>query len=107
MINLNNFYILLVCCVFFLFFFITPTLINFIILCEIIWICFYNIIVYFGIEMATLTYLIYGILILCLATAESVIGLTLIMFKFILFGSVKFRSNSKKTKNLAYSDFLI
>lgn len=73
---------------------------------ELVWVGFYNLIVYYGIELGTVTYLIYGLLILCLATSESVIGLTLVMFKFILYGSVNFKKNNLKVKNLGYSSFI-
>lgn len=106
MISLNNFALILVSCTFFSFFIITPTLINFIILCEIVWVGIYNIILYFGIEAAALTYLVYGLLILCLAAVESVIGLTLVVYKFIIFGTIKFRGLGLKGKKYAYNSFL-
>lgn len=106
MISLNNFAFILVSCIFLSFFIITPVLINFIILCEIVWVGMYNIIVYFGIEVAALTYLIYGLLILCLAAVESVIGLTLIIYKFIVFGTIRLRGTGMKRKRYGYNSFL-
>lgn len=93
-------------CVIISFLVIIPTLINFIILCELLWISIYNIIIFTGIECASLTYIIYGLLILCLATAESVIGLTIVTFKFILYGSVNFKKKDMGLKNIAYNDIL-
>lgn len=106
MVSLHNFYIIFIGCVLIAFLFTAPVLINLLIVCELLWVGFYNIIIYSGIEFATLTYLAYGLLILCLATSESVVGLVLIMLKFVLVGFIKFKTKNIQLKNLAYSNFV-
>lgn len=53
--------------------------------------------------MNALAYLVYGLLILCLATAESVVGLSLVMFKYMLYGTTDLRGGSASS---GYSGFV-
>lgn len=104
--NLNNFFMLVICMSIVIFIVITPTLINFILVSELIWVGIYNVLVCAGIETNALLYLIYGLLVLCLATAESVVGLSLVMFKYILYGAVQWNAGCSRVAAVGYSSFM-
>ena len=67
---------------------------------------FYNIIIYTGAESGALVYLVYGLLLLCLAAGDSVIGLALVLFKFIIYGNSWPDSRGGNTKLSSYSSYL-
>lgn len=57
------------------------SLLNFFLLCEIIWIGLYFICIIYGSWGDSLLFCIWGIVFLCLATSETVVGLSLILLK--------------------------
>jgi NADH:ubiquinone oxidoreductase subunit K len=80
---------------------ICPNILNFILLSEIIWISLYSIIVIYGAYVDSAILLSWGLFLLCVATAESVVGMSLLMFKFILYHNVRdeYYNNINKTNN--------
>lgn len=107
MLNIHNFFYLFVSLSFLMVLVATPSLINFIIIGEVVWVGFYSLVICIGIEAAALTYLIYGLLFLCLATAESSIGLVLLLNRFILIGSMKVDNKWEKLRGGGYNSLLI
>lgn len=63
-------------------------ILNFILLCEIIWINFYFYLILLGINNDSLSIISWVLCFLCLATGGSTIGLSLLMLKFTLDGRV-------------------
>ena len=57
------------------------SLLNFLLLCEVIWISIYFVCILYGSWADSLIFCIWGILFLCLATSETAVGLGLILFK--------------------------
>lgn len=106
MLNLNNFIIIFMFCIISLFLVINPLLINFILLSELIWISLYLYLIFNSIYSDALLYLALAILLLCIAAGESVSGLTLIMFKFIIFMANNLDSSRDIKKNLFFSEYL-
>ena len=71
------------------FLFISPNLLNFILLSEITWISLYTLAILSGTYLDAALLISWGLFLFCIATAESVVGLSLLMFKFILYHNVR------------------
>lgn len=102
---MNNYLFILIMVSLISFTLVTPTLINFILLCEIIWIEIYNLIIICSITYDALLYLIFGILLLCIAAGESVIGLSLLMFQFLVFGIYNNKNSSLNSNGKYFSNY--
>lgn len=94
MTNINNFLFVFIILSFIGFILIVPTLINFILLCEIVWIGIYMLVITYSVSYDALLYLVFGILLLCVAAGESAIGLALLMFQYMMFGMIKITDSS-------------
>ena len=75
-----------------------PSLLHWILLAEIVWIGFYLYFAIHGLVFDALNYIIWCLLMLCLATGESAVGLGLLLFNTILFNN--FNGPSSSTTNL-------
>ncbi len=86
---------------------VAGNLLNIILLCEVVWICLYFYFVSVGSDSDALLIFIWGLFFLCLATGESVIGLSLLLFKFAIEGSIRKFYGSGGEGNLGkkYSKF--
>jgi NADH:ubiquinone oxidoreductase subunit K len=84
------------------FLFITPNLLSFILLSEIVWISLYTLAIVFGIYVDSALLISWGLFLLCAATAESVVGLSLLMFKFILYHNIRDDYYSATNKNILF-----
>jgi NADH:ubiquinone oxidoreductase subunit K len=67
---------------------VNSSLLNFILLSEVLWVGMYLLAVLYGTYVDAANLVAWALFLLCMATAESVIGLSLLMFRFILFHSV-------------------
>ena len=90
------------------FLFLAPNILNTVLLCEIVWIGIY----FYGISVGgvsdSLAILVWSVLVLCLATGESVVGLSLLMFKFALEGTIRKiygQIEGRRTVGKGYSRF--
>ncbi len=70
------------------FIYIIPTLLYWLLLAEIVWIGVYANFVVSSTLYDALAIFIFGLFILCLATGESAIGLSLLIFNFIVTGNI-------------------
>lgn len=67
---------------------VNSSLLNFILLSEVLWVGLYLMAVLYGTYVDSANLVAWALFLLCMATAESVIGLSLLMFRFILYHSV-------------------
>lgn len=67
---------------------VNASLLNFILLSEVLWVGLYLLAVLYGTYVDAANLVAWALFLLCMATAESVIGLSLLMFRFILYHSV-------------------
>ena len=67
---------------------VNTSLLNFILLSEVLWVGLYLLTVLYGTYVDAANLVAWALFLLCMATAESVIGLSLLMFRFVLFHSV-------------------
>lgn len=84
---------------------ISPNLLNFILLSELMWIGLYVMAILLGTYLDSAILIAWGIMLFCIATAESVIGLSLLMFKFILYHNVRDEYAGFYSKGLAAQKF--
>ena len=83
-------------------------ILNYILLCEVIWIGLYFICVIYGSWADSLLLCVWAIIFLCLATSESVIGLSLILFKNNIDENLKnfnTENRKKQVRGKNYSQF--
>ena len=85
---------------------IFPSFLNLLIIGEVIWISLYCYIITGGTSFDSLLLLIWGLFMLCLAAGESTVGLGLLMFKYIFYGTNKLKSDVSNEKLVGYSNFL-
>jgi NADH:ubiquinone oxidoreductase subunit K len=71
------------------FFLIVPNLLSFILLCEVIWISLYILAIISSIYLDSALFISWGLFLLCISTAESSLGFSILMFKFILYHNVR------------------
>lgn len=67
---------------------VNSSLLNFILLSEVLWVGLYLMAVLYGTYVDAANLVAWALFLLCMATAESVIGLSLLMFRFILYHGV-------------------
>ncbi len=68
---------------------ISPNALNMLLMCEVVWVGIYFYGVNIGLGSDSLLVFIWVVLFLCLATGESVIGLSLLIFKFAVEGTIR------------------
>jgi len=67
---------------------VNTSLLSFILLSEVVWIGLYLLAVLYGTYVDAANLVAWALFLLCMATAESVIGLSLLMFRFVLYHGV-------------------
>ena len=82
---------------------IATNLVNFLLLCEIVWVGVFYVCVVGGAGNDALLFVIWGLMFLCLATSESVVGFSLLLFKFSVDNSVNYGGEGVKSRG--YSKF--
>ena len=75
-----------------------PNMIAWILTAEIIWIGLYVFYVTAGAQFDALTFAVCGLVILCLATSESAIGLALLIYNFTVTGNIH-GATTRRNKN--------
>lgn len=81
------------------FVFLYTTFLNILIICELFWIIIYIYFSILSIQFNSIIIFLTGIYILCIATSETTIGLSILVLKWNLFGSIN-NFNILNVKNL-------